>query len=243
VIVDDMLARRLWPGERAVGRQFLAGQASPDQRVTVVGVIRHLRQRSLIEDLTPQIFIPYRLWQRNPMAWIVASDRDPAALAADVRAAVAAFDPRLPIYDVRPMASYLDAARSIRRFTMQLAAAFAAAALALTCLGVYGVLAYAVEVRRREIGVRRALGADTACIMRDVLREGLGLALAGGTGGLAVAAVGATLLRSQLYAVDPRDPLAYGLALALVLAGAVLACLIPARRATAISPMDALRSE
>ncbi len=243
VIVDDMLARRLWPGRSALGQHFLLGQASPDRRVSVVGVVRHLRLRSLVEDLTPQIYIPYRIWQRSPMAYVVRTDRDPSALAADVRAAVAAFDPRLPIYDVRAMGTYVEAARATRRFTMLLAAAFAASALALTCIGVYGVLAYAVAVRRHEFGVRRALGADTVQVMREVLREGLTFAVAGSAAGLAGAAIAARLLQSQLYAVHPRDPITYGASLALLLCGAALACWIPAYRATAISPMDALRTE
>jgi predicted permease len=243
VIVDDMLARRLWPGRSALGQHFLLGQASPDRRVSVVGVVRHLRLRSLVEDLTPQIYIPYRIWQRSPMAYVVRTDRDPSALAGDVRAAVAAFDPRLPIYDVRAMGTYIDAARAIRRFTMLLAAAFAACALALTCIGVYGVLAYAVAVRRHEFGVRRALGADTVQVVREILREGLTFAVAGSIAGLAGAAIAARLLQSQLYAVHPRDPITYGASMALLLCGAALACSIPAYRATAISPMDALRTE
>lgn len=243
VIVDDMLARRLWPGRSAIGQQFMLGQASPDRRVSVVGVVRHLRLRSLVEDLTPQVFIPYRVWQRSPMAYVVRAERDPSALAVDVRAAVAAFDPRLPIYDVRSMSAYVEAARSIRRFTMLLAAIFAASALLLTCIGVYGVLAYAVASRRHEFGVRRALGADAAQVIGQVLREGLGFALLGCAGGLAGALLTARLIQTQLYAVHPRDPVTYGASLALILAGSTLACWIPACRATAISPMDALRSE
>jgi putative ABC transport system permease protein len=251
VIVDDMLARRLWPGRSAVGQQFLLGQASPDRRVSVIGVVRHLRLRSLVEDLTPQVFLPYRLWQRSPMAYVVRTDisststtaGEPSAVAADVRAAVAAFDRRLPIFDVHPLETYVEAARSIRRFTMLLAVVFAASALALTCIGVYGVLAYSVAIRRHEFGVRRALGADTAQVMREVWREGLAFTAAGCTGGLAGAVIGARLLQSQLYGVHPHDPITYGVSLALILGSAALACSIPAYRATAVSPMDALRTE
>jgi predicted permease len=244
VIVDEMLARRLWPGRSAVGQPFLIGQASPDRRVSVVGIVRHLRLRSLVEDLTPQVFIPYRIAQRSPMAYVVRIGAgDPSTLAADVRATVAALDPRLPIYDVRPMQAYVEAARSIRRFTMLLAAAFAACALALTCVGVYGVLAYAVAHRRHEFGVRRALGANAVQIRREVLGEGLRFALAGCAGGLAGAAGAARLLQSQLYAVHPRDPISYSVAVGLILCCAAAACWIPAHRASAISPMDALRNE
>ena len=168
------------------------------------------------------------------------TDGDPSALAPAVRAVVAALEPRLAVYDVRPMDTYVHAARSTRRFTMLLAAAFAVSALALTCVGVYGVLAYAVAHRRHEFGVRRALGADAGQVMREVLREGLGFAAGGCIGGLAAAAVAARLLESQLYAVHPRDPITYGTAVSLILCGAVVACWIPAHRATTISPMDAL---
>jgi predicted permease len=243
VIVDELLARQLWPGRSAIGQHFLMGQASPERQVTVVGVVRHLRLRSLVEDLAPQIFIPYRLWQRTPMAYVVRTDEYPPALAADIRAAVAAFDPQLPIYDLRSLKTYVQGARSIRRFTVLLAVAFAAAALALASIGVYGVLAYSVAVRRRELGVRRALGANTAQVMREVLREGLGFAVAGSAGGIAGAAIAAGMLRNQLYAVNPRDPITYIVALALVLGSAALACWIPARRASAISVMDAMRIE
>ena len=240
VIVDELLAQHLWPGRSAVGQHLYIGQATPDERATVVGVVQHLRLRSLVEDLSPQIFIPYRSWQRSPMAYVVGTDRDPSTIAGDVRAAVAALDPHLPIYDVRPMASYVAGARSVRRFTVLLAAVFAVSALALTSIGIYGVLAYSVAVRRHEFGVRRALGADTAQVMRDVLREGLGLAAAGLVAGLAGAAVAASLLQSQLYGVDARDPVTYGAALTLILGSAILACWIPARRAAATSPLDAM---
>ena len=177
------------------------------------------------------------------MAYVVRTDGDPPALAAEIRAAVAAFDPQLPIYDVRPMETYVQGARSIRRFTMLLAAAFAAAALALASVGVYGVLAYSVAVRRHELGVRRALGADTVQVMREVLREGLWIAVAGSAGGTAGAAILAGLLQNQLYAVNARDPITYVVALALILGCAALACWIPARRAAAMSAMDAMRTE
>jgi putative ABC transport system permease protein len=243
VIVDDRLARHLWPGRRAVGQQFLLGQASADQRMTVVGVVKHLRLRSLVEDLTPQIFLPYRLWQRSPMAYVVRTDGDPSSLASEVRTAVAAFDPRLPIFDVRTMSVYVEAARSVRRFTMLLTAAFAAAALVLTCIGVYGVLAFAVASRRHEFGVRKALGAGAAQVIGQVLREGLGFAVLGCGIGLGGALLTARLIQTELYAVHSRDPLTYAAAVAVILAGAALACLVPARRAMTVSPMDALRSE
>ena len=243
VVIDDQLARQLWPNEKAVGQSLLVGQAAADRRVTVVGVIRHLRQRSLVADLTPQIFLPYRLWQRNPMAYVIETSGDPSALVAHVKSAVTAADSKLPIYDVRPMRTYLDAALSVRRFVMLLAAVFAATALVLTSIGVYGLLAYAVAMRRQEFGVRRALGADTTQVVSQIVREGLGFAIVGCTAGLAMAAVLARLLEAQLYGVRPGDPLTYGVSLVLILGAAAIASWIPGRRAVAVRPMEALRNE
>jgi putative ABC transport system permease protein len=242
VVVDDMLARRLWPGTPAVGREFRAGQGTPEWRMTVVGVVRHLRLRSLVDDLTPQIFIPFEKWQRNPMTYVVHSPRDPSGLTADIRGAIASFDPHLPISDVRPLHQYVDAARSMRRFTMLLAASFAACAIALTGVGLFGVLAYTVATRRREFGVRRALGADARQVLGEIVREGMLFAAAGSAGGLMAAVLATRFLEAQLYAVDPRDPATYAASLALVLASAALACGIPAYRATSISPLDATRN-
>jgi putative ABC transport system permease protein len=241
VIVDDMLARQLWPGVSALGQRFYTPVGSG--HVEVVGVVRHLRARSLVDNLLPQIFVPWPIAQRNPTAYIVRTNGDPSTIAAEVRAAVAGLDPWLALYDVRPLESYVDGARSGRRFTMQLAALFAVSALALTCLGVYGVLAFAVANRRQEFGVRRALGADAGQVRRQVLREGLRFALAGCVAGLAGTAVAGRLLQAQLYGVHAHDPITYSAALGLLMACAAIACWIPARRATAISPMDALRTE
>jgi predicted permease len=240
ILIDDMLARELWPDRSAVGRQLFVRLGH--ERATVIGVVKHLRLRSLIADLSPQIFVPLPIAQRNPLAFMLAAgDREPATLVPRVRAAVSSLDPLLPIYEARPMQDYIDIARSTRRFTMLLATAFAVVALALTCVGVYGVLAYAVAHRRHELGVRRALGADTTRIAVAVLREGIGFALLGSALGGAGALVSGELLRSQLYAVDTTDPGSFGTAVALIVAGAVVACAIPAWRAVTVSPMDALR--
>jgi predicted permease len=242
VIIDEKLARLLWPGQAAIGQKFFVN-VGESRNPTVVGVVRHLRLRDQLADVLPQMFVPWALAQRNPMAFVVRTSGDPTLLAQSVRAAAASLDRRLAVYDVRPMTDYVEAARSTRRFTVMIAAAFAVAALLLTSVGVYGVLAYAVARRRHELGVRRALGADTTRLMRTVLGEGLGFAAAGCAAGLAGALIAARFLQSQLYAVHPRDPLTYGAAAALILLGATLACWIPAYRAITVSPMEALRTE
>ena len=245
VIIDDILAQRLWPNQSAVGRQFLLGQQQPDRRVSVVGVVGHLKQRSLVADLSPQIFLPFRIWQRSPMAFVLRTDSfaDPNILAANVRSAVAEFDPHLPIYDLRPMQSYVDGARSIRRFTMWLAGAFAVSALVLSCVGIYGVLACSVTLRRREFGVRGALGAVPRQLLGLVVRQSLRLALTGCALGLALALGLMRLLQNQLFGTHPWDPVTCAAALALVIAAALTASWIPASRIARISPMEALRVE
>jgi len=240
VIIDDLLARELWPGRSALGRPLYARMNH--ERATVIGVVKHLRLRSVIADLSPQMFVPFSIAQRNPIAFMFATAGDnPAALVPRIRAAVASLDPRVPIYEPRPMQEYIDQARSTRRFTMVLASSFALAALALTSVGVYGVLAYAVAHRRHELGVRRALGADTARIASAVLREGVGFALAGCALGTAAAAIAGELLRTQLYAIEPTDLASFAIATVVIVGGASVACWIPAWRAIAVSPMDALR--
>jgi predicted permease len=241
-IVDDRLARQLWPGRSALNQRLFV-RIDGVRRFTVVGTVGHLRLRSPVEDLGPQIFFPWRLAQRNPIAFVVRTASDPASHATLVRAAVATVDPRLPIYDVLPLDTYVSNARATRQFTMRLAVAFAVSALGLTCIGVYGVLMYGVARRRHEFGVRRALGADAARVRREVIGEGMRL-VAGGCGlGLAAALPAGQLIQSQLYAVHPGEPSVYLGAIAVIVCAAALACWIPARRATSVSPMDALRTE
>jgi ABC-type antimicrobial peptide transport system permease subunit len=177
------------------------------------------------------------------MAYVVKSSRDPAALTADVRRAIAAVDPNLPIYDVRPLADYVDGARAARGFTALLAAVFAAVALLLSCVGVYGVMAYTVTRRRHEFGVRLALGAAPRRLLVQVLRDGLSLGIAGVLVGILGAAAAGQLLRDQLYGVAPNDPISFGAAAAALAATCLVACWVPARKALAASPMEALRSE
>jgi predicted permease len=246
IIVDDKLAARMWPGRSALGQHLGVDPGSsgrPTINMTVVGVVKHLRLRSLVDDLTEQIFFPVRTVLRNPMAYVVTTTADPGALAPALRQAIASLDPNLPIYDVRPLDTYVEGARATRRFMMRLALAFALAALLLACVGVYGVVAYSVTQRRHEFGVRLALGASRARLVGGVLREGVTLAAIGcGIGALAAAAP-ARLLRQQLYGVTPHDPVSFGATVLILAAACALACWIPARLALSASPMEVLRSE
>lgn len=245
-IVDEGLARRLWPHASAVGRQLLADpltSGSPETRVTVVGVVRHLRHRRPTLEVREQIYFPQRQVLRRPLAYVVRTAGDPTGLAPAVGATLARLDPALPVYDVRPLSEYASDARAVRRFTMLLAAAFAALALALGCVGVYGVMAYSVTRRRRELGVRVALGARPGQVVALVLREGLALAAMGLALGLAGTLVSTRLLESQLFGVTPRDPASYAIAAAALGLVALLSCWLPARRGVAVSPLVALRED
>jgi putative ABC transport system permease protein len=245
-IVDDRPASRLWPGRSPLGDRLNVDPGSigsPDSWVSVVGVVRHVRHRSLVEPLNEQVYFPLSQAFRNPVAYLVRTSGDPGALTASVRAAVRSVDPTLPIYEMRPLAAYLDRAREVQRFTMVLVGVFAATALSLAAIGVYGVIAYVVVERRREFGVRLALGATRGQIGRLVIVEAARLVGIGAALGLAGAVFTSHLIRSQLFGVSPGDALTYCAPLPLLALAALLACLWPARRATAASVVDVLRAE
>jgi len=246
VIVDERLARRAWPGQSAVGRRLAVDPHSsghPNVWVTVVGVVRHLRHRSLQAEVREQVYFPQRQILRNPVAYVIRTGGDPSSLAAPLRRAVARLDPELPLYDVRPFADYRAAASGAQRFAMILATAFAAAALLLACIGLYGVVAYSVAQRRTEFGVRLAVGAMPRQVRALVVREAMRLAAVGIAVGAPAALLGARLLRSQLFGVTSGDPASYSAALCVLAIATIFAALIAARRAGGGSPFEALKTE
>jgi predicted permease len=246
VIVDDKLAARTWPGQSAVGQRigvdpFVTGTSSV--WATVVGVVKHVRHRSPIEEVREQIYFTQRQVQRNPSVFVVRTPADAAALAGPLRALVARLDGQLPIYDVRMLGAYATGVRATRQFTMVLALLFAAAALALASVGVYGLIAYSVTERHHEFGVRLALGASARQVAALVLREAAGLAAKGLMAGALAAAVVTWLLSSQLFGVGPWDPVTYAAVVPVLGLVAAVACVVPLRRATSTSPLEALRAE
>jgi len=244
-IVDTMLASRLWPTESAIGKQVKAGPATtgrPDVTLTVVGVVRHIRHREVTRDVREQIYFPAQQSLRNPMAYVIRTTTDGADVMVSVRSVIAKLDPTLPIYDARPLESYAAHARATRGFTMVLALAFAASALILATIGIYGVTAYNAAQRRSEFGVRYALGAQPRQVAGLVLRNAVLLAAVGVAIGSFAASVAAQLIRVQLYHVGPSYLPAYAIGAATVLVAAVLAAWIPARRAARISPIESLRA-
>ena len=201
------------------------------------------RYRSLKTAPGPEM---YTAWAQTPWsaaAIVVRGAGDPSALASLVRDRVAAIDPALPLFDVKPMDVRLSESLRQQRFTAALIGLFAAVALVLSAIGIYGVVTYLVERRTHEIGVRMALGARPSDVLKLVLGRGLGLTLAG----IAIGAAGALgltrLLEGMLYGVGAADPIAFGATTFVLTAVALVACYVPARRAARVDPAIALRSE
>jgi putative ABC transport system permease protein len=245
-IVDRRVAERTWPGESPLGKQlgvdvFVTGKA--EQWATVIGVVEHVRHRSPIADVRDQLYFSQRQALRNPSVYIVKAAGDPTALMPAVREAIRTIDATQPIYDVRPLAMYVATANATRQFTMRLAVMFALVAVLLASVGVYGVIAYSVALRHREFGVRRALGAQAAQVVALVAREGSLLLGAGMAAGVILAAAVAWWMQGLLFGVGPWDPGIYVTAIPLLLLAGALACLLPARRALKVSPVEALRAE
>jgi predicted permease len=234
IIVDDVLAKRYWPNGTALGHRLAkAGEgtdAKPAWR-TVVGVVGHVKKYGLDGRVKEQYYIPAEQKPMAAMSLVLKSAADPKSVISSARAAIRAADADLPVFDVKTMDEVIDDTLMMRRFVMSLIAGFAATALLLAAIGLYGVLAYSVTQRTHEIGVRMALGARARDVILMVVRRGMLLAVAGlGLGGLL--AIGLTrLIQSQLFGVGAADPVTYAL-FGLALAGtALFACWLPARRA------------
>jgi len=245
-IVDDLLARKAWPGKSALGQQitvdpFSTGRPTDYVSVTVVGVVHHMRLRSFIEELSGQVYLPIRQFRR-PATYVVRTSGDPIRLVGPTRDTVRRLDPQLPVYDVHLVEDNLIEARSGQRFTTMLATAFAAVTLALTVVGVYGLVSYSVNARRYEFGVRVALGAKSRQIVHLVLREGIPLLGGGLFVGVWAAAGLAYFLRTQLYGVTASDVATYAAAVSVIAAASLFASWLPARRAALSDPLTVMRT-
>ena len=246
VLVNRRLAEQYWPGEDAIGKRLKVGPLdSPSAWLTVVGVVGDTRQTGLNEHKL-EFYVPYAQERRSFMAprdLVVRTKSDPASIASAVRRAVWSVDKDQPVSNVRTLDQVFAAAISQERFQALLLGLFAMLALLLACVGLYGVISYAVVQRTHEIGVRMALGAQPLDVLRLVIRQGLSLTLAGLVIGIVAGTFVTRVLTDMLFGVTPRDPLTFVGVPALLLLVALLACYIPARRATRIDPLIALRSE
>ncbi len=238
VILSREAAERYWPGESAVGARIAAG----DTEGEVIGVVDDVAQEDLAEEPEPAFYVAHRQISRRGMTFVVRA-QEPAALVGPIQRTIRQVASEQPIDELASMASIVASSTARPRFSSALMGAFAALALVLAAVGIYGTLSYAVSRREREIGVRMALGARPTDVLGLVARRGLGLAAAGVGLGLAVAALATRLLRDLLFGVAPLDPWSFAGAGVLLLAVAAAASLLPALRAGRLDPLTALREE
>lgn len=240
VIIDDNLARQYWPAGNPIGKRMRQGTAWS----TIVGVVGHVKHSSLALDTGKGAYYIPILQQPLPLGYLlVRSGTDPAGLAEPLRNAVLSLDPKQPVSQMATMASRVDASLDSRRFVVTLLGFFASVALLMAALGLYGIISYAVTLRTQEIGVRMALGAQRSEVLRLVIGQGMRLAAIGALIGLGISLAMSRLLRNQLFAVSPFDPVTFAAMAAVLIAAALLASLIPAARASRVDPAIAIRYE
>jgi putative ABC transport system permease protein len=247
VIINETAAARQWPGQDPVGRRLAAAAgffSGGDSSATVIGVVKDVRYGAMDSEAMPDLYFPgYQIRFGGFGTIFVRTSGEPTAVRAAVEREVRALDPALPLYNVMTMEERAGAALSRQRFSTTLLAVFALLALVLAAIGLYGTMAFSVAQRTREIGLRMALGADAPIVLRKVLGQGLALAGVGIGLGLAGAVALQRVIAGMLYEVEPTDPLTLAGVSALMAVAALLAALLPARRATRVDPMEALKAE
>jgi predicted permease len=246
IVVNETLAKRLWPRETAVGHRIAMSSGGTPVWRTITGVVKDVRERGYELEMKPGVYIPFAQFPGTwalPENLIVRTKGDPAALAGAVRRIIASVDPEQPVAAVRTMDEILDRAVQDRSQQMSLLGAFAGLALLLASIGLYGVLSYAVTQRSREIGLRMALGASARTVVGMIVGRGLMLTGLGLVIGLALAAAASRAMRTMLYGVDAIDPATFAGVSVLLCATAVLACWVPAWRASRVDPIVVLREE
>jgi predicted permease len=240
VIISEGLARRMWPGQSAVGRRvrWYSGTG------TVVGVAGNVRDENLESETESAFYVPFRQLGVQSGRLLIRTRGDPAAALGEIRTRlVAAAPPDVPVAALRPMTDLMADSIVQERFRTRLMVTFAGLAALFALLGIYGVTARAVAQRTRELAIRMALGAERRAVLMMIVRQGAGLALTGAVIGVGLALVAGRFVRELLYGVTVTDPLALGGIALLVASASVAAGLFPARRATRVDPMEAMRAE
>jgi putative ABC transport system permease protein len=248
-LVNETFARLYWPVQNPLGKRIRMGSDSERPWMTVVGVVRNVRHNGITEVIKEKFYVPHAQFAlqtgsapRN-MTIVVRADADPLGLVGPIRSEVRRLDPNLPVANVRTMTQVVDASLATPRLTSSLLSVFAGLALLLAAVGVSGVLAYLVSRRRREIGIRLALGASRSNVLGLVIRRGLVTAGAGIAAGVLAALLLSRLMEGLLYGVPARDPLTFAAVALLLLGVALAASILPALRASRVDPLEALRSE
>ncbi|MGC1902843.1 MAG: ABC transporter permease [Candidatus Acidiferrum sp.] len=240
-IIDEATARRYWPDQDPVGRRLRIGQNPAPPWNTVVGVVKNIKHDGLDVDGVPHVYVPVNQSLGRVLSLALRTSLPSSTLEAQIRGAIQSVDPGLPVFSVTSMDDVLDASLASRRFSANLVAGFAGVALLLASVGIYGLLAYMVGQRSREIGLRLALGAQRADVLRLVMGKGVVLAGLGIVAGVIFSASTASMMASLLFGVRPHDPAVFLVASFLLLIVALLASYIPAWRATKVDPIAALR--
>jgi len=246
VVVSQSVADRFWPGKNSIGQTCIT-EWGPETPAEVVGVVADIRTVRLDEPPLMMVYVPEK-WSNavsvpSSVSFILRTTTDPASSAGAVRQLIQGIDADVPITSLHPMAQIVSQSVDARRFPMFLVMSFALFSLALASLGVFGVVGYSVEQRRQELGIRMALGADVKRLSRMVLRQGMAPVFAGLAAGVAGAILAGRLISSLLFGVSPHDPATFAIVVLVVVTVATLACYIPARRATRVDPIMALRYE
>jgi predicted permease len=248
-VINQAAARMYWPGkdgkgENPVGKHVhLRFRANKPDWTTIVGVIADARTESLADAGTPQIYLDIYQRPAKFLAFYVRGQIDPAAILAQVRTQVQAVDPELPVFRAQTLGDVLSSSLSVRRFSMEMVALFAATALLLAGLGIYGTISYVVNEQRREIAIRLALGAQGGTILKMVMRRGLGLTAAGAGVGLAGALIVSHLMAGLLFGVSPNDLTTFAGVTLVLTTVALSASYIPALRAMRVDPIKTLHAE
>ncbi len=244
VIVNEAFEKHHFPGQSAVGKRIrLRARGAEARWQTVVGVVSDVRQSGLAGDVLPEVYSPELEDVGGDLSFVIRATGEPASLISAVRRVVAEVEPNQALHNVMTMEQRLANTTTSRRLNTALLGSFAGVALLLAVVGIYGVMSYAVTQRRREIGVRMALGAQRGDVSRLVIGEGMKLVLIGALLGLGGALALTRLLKTLLFGVSATDPLTFIVIAALLIMVALLACWIPARRATKVDPLIALRHE
>jgi len=241
VLIGETAAKKYWPNEDPIGKTVKVYQGGFHTGATVIGIVGDLRFGTIDSLPAPDVYISYAQAYTPRIMVFLRTAGDPLAVVGAVRRALHEVAPEMPVYDVATMTDRVGSASAQARYSAILLAGFAAMALGLAIIGIYGVLAFAVAERTREIGIRMALGADRRRVLEMVVREGAMLVAVGLVIGLAAALAATRVLRSLLFEVTPGDPMTFAAMVALVVVAALIATMLPARRAASIAPTEALR--
>jgi len=241
VVINESMARQIAPAGEAIGKRIKHGFKA--RIAEVVGVVGDVKYAGLDKETKPEMYAPFAQQSWPFLRVVVRAKSDPVNLAAAIRSEVQSIDKDQPVDKITTMRSVVNSSIRPRRFYMQLLGSFAGMAFILASIGIYGLVSYSVAQRTREIGIRMALGAKRSDVLRLVVTEGFGLTVVGLILGLAGAFASTRVLRNLLFEVGPTDPFTFIAVSLSLLAVALLACYIPARRATKVDPLVALRYE